>query len=65
MTDQPSSTVERLLHPIPEARQMLGGIGHTMFYGLVKKGQIRLTKIGDRSFVTGGEIRRVAAEGAK
>ena len=51
---------KRLLHPIPEARQLLGGIGHTMFYRMVKDGEIRLTKIGSRSFVSDPELKRVA-----
>ena len=53
---------ERLLYPVPEARQILGGIGHSLFYSLVKAGDIKLTKIGNRSFVRASELRRVAGE---
>ncbi len=49
---------KRLLHPIPEARELLGGISHTKFYDLVRLGKIRLTKIGRRSFVTHAELER-------
>ena len=59
---QPLNIPQRLLHPIPEARQMLGGIGHTKFYALVKAGRIKLTKIGGRSFVTPSELQRCVEE---
>lgn len=32
------------------ARQMLGGIGHTKFYQLLKDGDLRAVKIGRRTF---------------
>lgn len=51
---------QRLLYPVPEARQLLGGIGHSTFYAWVKADKIRLTKIGGRSFVSGPELKRVA-----
>ena len=50
---------QRILHPIPEARHLLGGISHSMFYKLVGKGLIHLTKMGRRSFVSDDEIHRV------
>ncbi len=51
----------RLLHPIPEARYLLGGISNGMFYELVAKGLIHLTKVGRRSFVTDDELHRAPA----
>lgn len=57
-------TDDRLLHPIPEARQLLGGISHTHFYKLVRKGRIKVTKLGRRSFVSHRELERVADEEA-
>ena len=59
---QPLNIPQRLLHPIPEARQILGGIGHTKFYALVKAGRIRLTKIDGRSFVTPSDLQRCVEE---
>ncbi len=50
---------DRLLHPIPEARQLLGGISHTFFYELVRSGELTLTKLGSRSFVTHSELERL------
>ena len=55
------NTISPLLHPIPEARGILGGIGNSKFYGIVAAGQLKLVKIGSRSFVTDDEIRRYVA----
>ena len=52
----------RLLYPVPEARELLGDISHTKFYDLVRLGKIRLTKIGRRSFVTHAELERFVEE---
>jgi hypothetical protein len=49
----------RAMYPIREARQQLGGISHTTFYHLVSKDEIRLIKLGRRSFVSADEIRRI------
>lgn len=51
---------QRLLYPVKEARERLGGIGNSLFYKLVGNGQIKLTKIGNRSFVSDPELKRVA-----
>lgn len=45
------SSVKRLV-PIPEARQRLGGIGHTTVYELIKRGDIVKVNIGRRGFIT-------------
>jgi len=60
-SDGPPSKPQRALYPIPEARERLGGIGHTAFYKLVKNGDIKVTKLGGRSFVSDAEIQRVSA----
>ena len=46
------------LHDVPTSRKILGGIGHTKFYDLVGSGQIKLVKIGKRSFCTDDELAR-------
>jgi excisionase family DNA binding protein len=49
-----SDAAERLakaLRDLKEARQQLGGISPTTFYGLVKERELSLVKIGRRSFV--------------
>ena len=52
---------DRPLHPIPEARQLLGGISHSGFYKYVGRGLIRVVKLGARSFVTSDEIKNCVA----
>ncbi len=45
-------TMGKRLVPIPEVRQVLGGIGHTTVYELVKRGEIIKVNIGRRAFIT-------------
>ena len=60
---------KRLLHPIPEVRSQLGGICHSNFYEIVKRGDLELVKIGRRSFVTDeallAYVARLADRGAQ
>jgi len=42
----------RRLVSIPEARTILGGIGHTTVYQLVNRGEIVKVNIGRRGFIT-------------
>jgi hypothetical protein len=49
-------TPNRLLVPIPEAREQLGGIGHTTIYELFRARKLTLVKLGRRSFVTADSI---------
>lgn len=46
------------LYTVPEARDVLGNLSHSKFYGLVRTGALALTKIGRRSYVTAQEIDR-------
>jgi hypothetical protein len=41
-----------LLVPMPKAREILGGIGHSTIYALVNRGEIVKVNIGRRGFVT-------------
>ena len=50
-----------LLIPIKEGRRLLGGIGNSKFYEEVAIGRLKLVKMGRRSFLTPGEIRRYVA----
>ncbi len=52
---------DRPLHPIPEARKLLGDISHSGFYNYVGRGLIRVVKLGARSFVTSDEIKNCVA----
>jgi excisionase family DNA binding protein len=51
----------RRLYPLQEAREKLGGIGHTTIYALIAEGKITTTKIGRRTFVSAEEIDRYIA----
>lgn len=46
-----NTTMKRLVS-IPEARQLLGNIGHTTLYELVNRGEIVKVKIGRRGLIT-------------
>jgi hypothetical protein len=54
---------ERDLYPLQEARERLGGISRALLYSLVRDGEVKLTKLGRRSFISGDELRRVAKRG--
>lgn len=45
------TSVKRLVS-IPEARRLLGDIGHTTVYELIKRGEIVKVNIGRRGFIT-------------
>jgi predicted DNA-binding transcriptional regulator AlpA len=45
-------TSVRRLVSIPEARHLLGDIGHTTLYELIKRGEIVKVNIGRRGFIT-------------
>ena len=47
----------RELHPIPEVRQMLGGIANATVYKLIGDGTLPTVKIGRRRFATPDGIR--------
>ncbi len=51
----------RLLYSISEARHQLGGISNTFIYELVRSGELKLTKLGSRSFLTHAELERLIA----
>lgn len=46
----------RLLDSIPDTQLALGGLGRTHIYELVKSGDLKMVKIGRRSFVTRSSI---------
>ena len=46
-----TSLPERLLYPLPEVRERLGGISHTTLYALIGRGDLLVVKIGSRSFI--------------
>jgi hypothetical protein len=44
--------LQRHLVSIPEAREILGGIGHTNMYAIINRGEVVKVKLGGRSFIT-------------
>jgi predicted DNA-binding transcriptional regulator AlpA len=46
-----SDRAKRLVS-IPESREILGGIGHTTMYELIKRGEVTKVSIGRRRFIT-------------
>jgi hypothetical protein len=45
-------SIGKRLHSIPEARDALGGIGHTTIYDLIKRQELVKVNIGRRGFIT-------------
>jgi len=50
------SSQDRLLVPINDTGPMLGGVGRTMIYELVNRGELVKVKIGRRGFITAKSI---------
>jgi len=44
------------LHPVPEAMNLLGRIGRTTLYEMIRDGQIGTVHIGNRVFIPSDEI---------
>lgn len=65
-TDKPASGLPpvRELYPLREARAKLGGVSTASIYRWAAQGKIRLTKIGERTFISASEIARIVTEGA-
>ena len=49
---------DRLLYPLPEVRERLGGISHTTLYALIGRGDLSIVKIGSRSFIPADNLNR-------
>jgi hypothetical protein len=59
--NSPPQAPTRALYPIKEARSLLGSISTATIYRLAAKGKIKITKVGDRSFISAAEIARLSA----
>ncbi len=54
-----SDTAPRpLLYDVPTASRILGNLGRTSVYNLMKTGKLHPVKIGKRTFLTDRELRR-------
>lgn len=49
--------MERLLHTIPDAAEMLG-VGRSTLYNLISAGEIKAVKVGRRTLIPQGELER-------
>jgi excisionase family DNA binding protein len=52
------------LYTIPETCEALGGIGRSLIYGLIARGELSSLRVGRRRLVTGDAIRQYIAERA-
>lgn len=48
----------RLLHPIPEAADVLGGMSRSTLYERIADGQIKAVKVGRRTYIAHDELER-------
>ncbi len=48
----------RLLHPIPEAADVLGGMSRSILYEKIASGEIAAVKVGRRTYIAHGELER-------
>jgi excisionase family DNA binding protein len=51
----------RLLHPIEDACELLGGVSRTKIYEELKADRLKATKIGSRTFIAHSELERYVA----
>ncbi|CAG7845786.1 hypothetical protein USB125703_02061 [Pseudoclavibacter triregionum] len=60
--------MDRLLHPIPEAVK-ISGLSRSTLYNFIAAGELKVTKVGRRSYIADAELKRFIAalvgEGAK
>jgi len=54
--------VDEPFFSIEQARSELGGIGRTLAYELVSKGDLELVKLGRKSLITGRSINRLKSK---
>ena len=50
--------MSRLLHPIPEAADVLGGMSRSTLYERIADGQIKAVKVGRRTYIAHDELER-------
>ncbi|MDQ6688814.1 MAG: helix-turn-helix domain-containing protein [Actinomycetota bacterium] len=50
--------MDRMLHQIPEAAQLLGGMSRSTLYERIASGEIRSVKVGRRTYIAHDELAR-------
>lgn len=59
-TQHPSGTgVEPIVVSVAQARELLGGLGTTTIYSLMKTGELRSTSVGGRRLIYVASIRKL------
>ena len=48
----------RLLHPIPESQDILGGMSRSTLYEKIGNGEIKPVKVGRRTYIAHDELER-------
>lgn len=56
---------EKLIVPLADAAEMLGGISRGTVYNLIDAGQLERVSIGSRAFVTRASVLALAESGTK
>jgi excisionase family DNA binding protein len=57
-TTTQTPTIAPLLRSIDEAQAVLGGIGRTTLYELIGSGDLKVIKLGRRTFIAQAELER-------
>lgn len=57
-TKEGSGHMARLLHPIPEASDVLGGMSRSTLYEKIAGGEIKAVKVGRRTYIAHEELER-------
>jgi excisionase family DNA binding protein len=56
--------MDQLLYDIPGSEQQLGGLGRSKVYELIQTGELRVVKIGRRTFISRAELEAFIARQA-
>jgi excisionase family DNA binding protein len=59
MNRSPRQNNDALLYPLPEASRV-SGVGRTMLYRLIRAGELRMVKIGNRSLIPAEDVKALA-----
>jgi excisionase family DNA binding protein len=51
-TERRVAPIERLLYSLDQASEALGGLGRTSIFELIKEGELKVVRIGRRTFIS-------------
>lgn len=61
-TEKNTTSEKRMAYTVKQSREQLGGISHAFFYNLIKTGQIKIFKVGNRTLISHKELQRFIAD---